>query len=53
MLLWLKLLYYFRGFRTTAGLLRTMMAIVSDLRYFILVLCVTIIGACSFDQPFI
>ena len=44
LLLWFKILYYFRGFRETGVLVRTVFQIVSDIQYFFLLLFVVIMG---------
>lgn len=42
-LLWLKLLYYFRGFQSTGVLVRTVMQITADIRFFLVILLVFIL----------
>jgi len=42
--LWLKLLYYFRGFRSTGPLVRVIIRIIYDIGYFLLILLVFLAG---------
>ena len=44
LLLWVKLLFYFRGFKTTGILVRTVLQITADIRYFLTILVVCMVG---------